>query len=211
MPLPRRAPPAVSHIVITLQSISRRRPAMMATTHVFVGLAAVAPVAYAAPDLAGPLAAGAIVGGLAPDVDLLLEHRRTLHFPVLGVAVAVPAVALAALVPSSLTVAAAAFAVAAWLHAVTDALGGGPEMDPWTDRSERAVYDHVRGRWIRPRRLVRYDGSPEDATLAVSLAIPVLLAFDGWITAVVAAGLVISVGYALLRRRLVAWLPDWLE
>lgn len=184
---------------------------MMATTHVFVGLAAVAPVAYAVPGLAGPLAAGAVLGGLAPDVDLVFEHRRTLHFPVVGLAVAIPTVTLAALVPSSLTVAAAAFAVAAWLHAASDALGGGPEMDPWTNRSERAVYDHFRGRWIRPRRLVRYDGSPEDATLAVSLAIPALLAFDGWVTAVVVAGLVISIGYALLRRRLVDWLPDWLE
>ena len=184
---------------------------MMVTTHVFAALAAVAPLAYVAPEFAGPLAAGAVLGGLAPDFDLALEHRRTFHFPVLGLAVAVPAAALAVAAPSSLTVGVAAFAVAAWLHAASDAAGGGPEMDPWNDRSERAVYDHARGRWIRPRRWIRYDGAPEDAALALALAVPAALVFDGWVTAIVAAGVAVSVGYALVRRRIVDWLPDWVE
>ncbi|MFP8951967.1 metal-dependent hydrolase [Natrialbaceae archaeon A-arb3/5] len=183
----------------------------MATTHVFVALAVVAPVAYAVPELAGPLAIGAIAGGLAPDFDLVLEHRRTFHFPLVGLPVAALAVALAFTVLSPSTVVLAAFAVAAWLHAASDALGGGPEMDPWNDRTERAVYDHVRGRWIRPRRWIRYDGAPEDAVAAVGLAIPVLLVFDGWTGALVLVGIVVSVVYALLRRRLVDWTPDWLE
>ena len=185
----------------------------MATTHVFAALALFAPVAYVVPEFATPLAGGAVVGGLAPDFDLPLEHRRTFHFPMLGLAVAVPAVALAVVAPSTPTVALAAFAVAAWLHAASDAVGGGPEMDPWNERTERAVYDHVRGRWIRPRRWIRYDGAPEDAALAVVLAVPALVVFDGWIAAPVLGALVVSLGYALVRRRLVAvthgW--DWLE
>ncbi|MDQ2051025.1 metal-dependent hydrolase [Natronolimnohabitans sp. A-GB9] len=184
---------------------------MMATTHVFAGLAVVAPVAIHYPEFATSLAAGAILGGLAPDFDFVGTHRRTFHFPVAGGAVAVPAAGLAAVTPSSLTVAVAAFTVAAWLHAGSDAIGGGPEMDPWNDRSERAVYDHVRGRWIRPRRWIRYDGAPEDAVLAVALAIPTLLVFDGWVTTVVVVGLAITLAYTALRRRLVAWLPDWVE
>lgn len=183
----------------------------MATTHVFAGLAAVTPVAYLFPGFATPLALGAILGGLAPDVDLVVAHRRTLHFPVSGIAIAAPAVVLAIVVPAAVTTAFAAFAVAAWFHAASDAIGGGPEMDPWTDRSERAVYDHVRNRWIRPRRWIRYDGAPEDAALAVALAVPALLAFDGWIRAVVLGGIAVSLAYALFRRRLVAWVPDWLE
>ena len=183
----------------------------MATTHVFTGLAVVAPVAALVPEFALPLAIGAILGGLAPDFDLVFAHRRTLHFPVSGVALAGPAVVAAVVVPSSATVALAAFAVAAWLHAASDALGGGPEMDPWNDRSERAVYDHVRSRWIRPRRWIRYDGAPEDAALAVALAVPALLVFDGWIGTIVLGGIAVSLAYALVRRRLVAWVPDWLE
>ncbi|GAB7019512.1 metal-dependent hydrolase [Halostagnicola bangensis] len=184
---------------------------MMATTHVFAGLAVVAPVAYAVPELAVPLAVGAICGGLVPDFDLVLEHRRTLHAPVLGSVAAVGFVALALLAPTAATAALAAFAVAAWLHAMSDALGGGPEMDPWNDRSDRAVYDHVRARWIRPRRWIRYDGAPEDAALAIALAVPGLLVFEGWISAVIVGGLVLSVGYAAVRRRIVEWTPEWLE
>ncbi|WP_226480594.1 metal-dependent hydrolase [Natrinema amylolyticum] len=184
---------------------------MMATTHVFTGLAVVAPVAYAAPEFAAALAVGAILGGLAPDFDLVVTHRRTLHFPVAGLAIAVPAVVVAAVSPSTLTLALAALAVTAWLHAASDAIGGGPEMDPWNERTERAVYDHVRGRWIRPRRWIRYDGAPEDAALGIALAIPALLVFDGRLTAVIVGGIAVSLVYTICRRRLVAWTPDWLE
>lgn len=184
---------------------------MMATTHVFAGLAVVAPIAYAVPELAAPLAVGAICGGLAPDFDLFLEHRRTLHAPVLGGPVAAVTVVAALLVPAAITAALAATAVAAWLHSASDALGGGPEMDPWTHRSERAVYDHVRSTWIRPRRWIRYDGAPEDAALAVGLAVPGLLVFDGWVSVAIVCGIAVSVAYALVRRRLVEWTPEWLE
>lgn len=184
---------------------------MMATTHVFVALAVVAPVAYAVPEFAPALAVGAILGGLVPDFDLLFEHRRTFHFPLLGGVVTGVVLPAAAIVPSSLTVGVAAFVTAAWLHAASDALGGGPEMDPWTNPSDRAVYDHVRKQWISPRRWIRYDGAPEDAAIAVSLAVLPLVVFDGWVRSLVAAGIVVSLGYALVRRRVVSWLPDWLE
>ncbi|THE65201.1 metal-dependent hydrolase [Salinadaptatus halalkaliphilus] len=184
---------------------------MMATTHVFAALAVVVPVAVTAPTLATPLAVGAILGGLAPDIDLVLEHRRSFHFPVVGLAIVVPAVGLAIVAPSSLTAAVAAVAVAAWLHAASDAIGGGPEMDPWNDRSERAVYDHARGVWIRPRRWIRYDGAPEDAALAVALSIPTLVVFEGWVRVLALVGVAVSIGYALVRRRMVSWVPDWLE
>lgn len=184
---------------------------MMATTHVFAGLAAVAPLAVVAPEFATPLAFGAILGSLAPDLDLVLAHRRTFHFPVLG-AVGAGVSGLGALfIPTVGTVAVAAFVLAAWLHAVTDAAGGGPEMDPWTNPTDRAVYDHLRGGWVRPRRWVRYDGSPEDAALAVALAIPSLVVFDGVVSGVVVAGLVVSIGYALVRRRVADLTPAWLE
>ncbi|AGB38080.1 hypothetical protein [Natronococcus occultus] len=184
---------------------------MMATTHVFAGLAVVAPVAYAVPELATPLAVGAVLGGLLPDIDLVFEHRRTFHFPVIGAPAAVAAIGAALLVPSNATAAVAACFVAAWLHAASDALGDGPEFDPATGDGDRAVYDHVHDRWLRPRRWVRYDGAPEDGVLAVALAVPALVVFEGWIVSVVAAGVVISIGYVLVRRRLVARLPEWLE
>ncbi|USZ73412.1 metal-dependent hydrolase [Natronosalvus halobius] len=183
----------------------------MATTHVFVGLALVAPAAVAVPELATPLAIGAVVGGLLPDVDLVLTHRKTFHFPVFGFLAAGLAVGLAAVAPSAITAGIAACVVSAWVHAATDVLGGGPEMDPWRNPSERAVYDHVRGAWIRPRRLIRYDGAPEDALLATVLAVPALVAFSGSVQWLIVAGVGVSLAYALCRRRLVEWVPDWIE
>src|SRR6056297_545185 len=73
------------------------------------------------------------------------------------------------------------------LHAASDALGGGLELKPWRATSERAVYDHFRGRWIRPRRWVRYDGAPEDLAFAGILAGSLLLYAEGAILEVVLA------------------------
>lgn len=199
---------------------------MMATTHALAGLLVGAIAATVAPELALPALAGGFAGGLAPDLDLYVGHRRLLHYPVAGWAVAAPAVGVAALWPGPWTVGVAVFVVAAVLHAASDVLGGGLELRPWEARSERAVYDHVRGRWIRPRRLVRYDGAPEDALLAWTLAIPTLLLVDplsvtalspvgavplSWpatgVEGVVLALVATSVGYAAVRR----WIPDLTE
>lgn len=184
---------------------------MMATTHVLAGLALVVPVAAAAPQYTLPLVGGAVLGGLAPDLDVVLEHRRSLHFPVAGGLLAVPLVVAATVLHGVLLIGLAALAVTAWLHAASDALGGGPELDPWTHTGDRAVYDHVRGRWIRPRRWIRYDGAPEDAVLAVGLALPGILFFDGWLRGLVVGAVAVSIGYALVRRRLVEWTPGWLR
>ena len=184
---------------------------MMATTHAFAALALVAPIALQWPEFATPLAVGAIVGGIAPDLDVFLEHRRTLHFPVAGAVVAVPAVALAVVVPVAGTVTLASALVAAWLHAASDVIGNGPLLDPWAEESDRAVYDHVRGRWLPPLLWIRYDGAPEDAALGVVLAVPALLVFDGVVAGLVLVGIAVSVAYTAGRRRLVEWTPEWLE
>jgi hypothetical protein len=181
---------------------------MMATTHALAGLALAAGVTTAAPELGTLPAVAAAVGGLAPDVDLLGAHRRTLHFPAYASLLAVPAVGVAFVAPGSVTVAAALFVVAAALHAASDVLGPGLELRPWEGTSERAVYDHLRGRWIAPRRLVRYDGAPEDVAVGALLAIPSLVVFDAPITTGVGVALAVSVGYAALRKRLPA-IAEW--
>jgi hypothetical protein len=175
---------------------------MMATTHAMAGLAVAALAALAAPDHAPALAAAGLAGGLFPDLDLYAGHRRTLHFPVYYAAAAAAAVPVAVLAPGAWTLGAAVFLLAAALHAASDVLGGGLELEPWRETSERAVYSHFHGRWLPPRRLVRYDGSPEDVALAAGLGVPAALAFDPTVQRVVAAALLVSVGYALVRRRL---------
>jgi hypothetical protein len=181
---------------------------MMATTHAFAGLALAAAVAVVAPSLGTAAAVGGIAGGLAPDLDLLADHRRTLHFPVLCWLLATPAVVLALLAPSAVTVGAALFWTTAALHAVSDVFGGGLSPRPWEATSELGVYAHTRGEWLPPRRWIRYDGAPEDLALATLLALPGLLVFEGPVRWLAVAGLGVSVVYVAVRKRLPDWTPE---
>lgn len=180
---------------------------MMATTHALAGVTLAVTVGALFPESAAgtsllPIAAAAL-GGLFPDFDLYAGHRRTLHFPVyFGVAAAIAA-AVAVAVGTPLAVAAAFFLVAAALHSAMDALGGGLELKPWLGTSDRAVYSHYHGRWIRPRRWVRYDGAPEDLVLAVGLAVPAVLALDGLAESAVFVAVAVSATYVLLRKPMV--------
>jgi len=184
---------------------------MMVTTHAFVGLALASAVAAVAPDLAVPAAVGGAAGGLFPDLDIVGAHRKTLHFPVYYGALALPAAAAAAAVPGPATVAVALFLLSAAVHSVSDSVGGGLELKPWEGTSDRAVYVHPTGTWVRPRQWVRYDGSPEDFLLGAVVAVPALLTFDGTVRTLTVAALVASLVYTVLRKHLVKYAPEWLE
>lgn len=175
---------------------------MMATTHVLWGMALALPVLVIAPEFASAALAAGLVGGLLPDLDLYAGHRKALHYPVYASLTTIPTVALVLAAPSPTTVALAVALAASALHAVTDVLGGGLELRPWQEGSERAVYSHYHGRWIRPRRVVRYDGAPEDLALAGIVAVPLVGTGDGRIIAVTAALLSVSIVYVLLRKSL---------
>ncbi|ELY71670.1 hypothetical protein C488_17104 [Natrinema pellirubrum DSM 15624] len=174
----------------------------MATTHALLGLALALPLLAVAPDLAPAAFLAGLVGGVAPDLDLYTGHRKTLHYPVYGSIATVPAVVLAALVPTPVTVAIAVGLAAAALHAVADAAGSGLELRPWQGTSERAVYSHYHGRWVRPRRWVRYDGAPEDLFVAGIVAVPLVMLGDGPVTALAAGLVAVSAVYVLLRKPL---------
>ncbi|MDQ2050045.1 metal-dependent hydrolase [Natronolimnohabitans sp. A-GB9] len=182
---------------------------MMATTHVFAGLTLATAVVVTAPQFAGVVAVAAILGGCFPDLDLLAAHRKTLHFPVYYGVLAVPVTFAAVVVPTAATVGLAVFLLATTLHSVSDCFGGGLEPKPWRETSERAVYSHYHGRWLAPRRWIRYDGAPEDLALATVLAVPVLFVFDGVVQTIVLAMLALSLGYTLVRKP-IARVGEWL-
>jgi len=174
----------------------------MLPTHALTGLAIAAPLVALAPEFAPVALAGALAGSVLPDLDLYAGHRRTLHYPV-GYGLAAVAVGLLALALATPALVAAAFLFAgAALHCQMDRYGGGLELRPWENRSDRAVYDHVRGRWRRPKRWVRYDGAPEDVAFAVGLGAPLLVLLDGPFRWVAVAALTVGVAYGVLRRRL---------
>lgn len=181
---------------------------MMATTHAFVGLAVAAVVSLVAPEFGSTAAIAGFLGGVFPDFDLYNVHRQTLHFPVYYSAAAVGALLVAVLAPGVWTVGAFVFTAAAALHAASDALGGGLERRPWKATSEQAVYSHFHESWVRPRRLVRYDGAPEDFVVGAAFGVPAALAFGPEIRRVVAVALGISAGYVLVRKQLPA-LETW--
>ena len=175
----------------------------MATTHALVGVALAAVTTVVAPELTPVALPAAVAGSVAPDLDLYAGHRRTLHYPVYYSAVALLAVAVAVVVPAPMAVALAFFLAGAAVHSVMDVFGGGLELKPWRGASERAVYDHYRGRWLPPKRWVRYDGSPEDLLVAVALGTPALVVYESPVTLFVGAVLAVSAAYTLLRKPLV--------
>jgi hypothetical protein len=176
---------------------------MMSTTHAAVGLLLAVPLAFVAPELAVAAALGALAGGIFPDVDLLVGvHRRTLHFPVLYWVPTAVAGGVALALRDPLSVAVAYFFLAAAVHSVSDWFGAGTEPRPWERTSSEAVYVHARGRWLRPRYLVRYDGAPEDLAVAGVAALPALLVFDGTVQTLTTALVAVSVVYVAVRKRL---------
>jgi hypothetical protein len=179
----------------------------MATTHVAAGALLAVPLVRVAPDVAVAGALGGMVGGAVPDVDLFVgEHRRTLHFPVAYWLLAAVAGLLAYGSPTPLSVAVAVSLAAAAVHSGMDWFGAGDEPRPWERTSDRGVYLHVARRWLAPRYWVRYDGSTEDVLLTAALAAPSLVVFGPPVRPLLAAVVVLAVGYALVRRRL----PDLL-
>jgi hypothetical protein len=178
---------------------------MMLPTHALFGLTLAAPIAIYAPELAPAALLGGLLGGIFPDLDLYAGHRKTLHYPTLYPAAAVPA-ALAALVwTRPALVALALFIGGAALHCRMDRYGGGLELRPWEGTSERAVYDHTRKEWLPPRRAVTYDGSPGDLALSAAVGLPLFVVLDGVFADTVAAALGVAVTYVVLRR----WLADF--
>jgi len=180
---------------------------MMLPTHALVGLAIATPLLVLAPEHAAGALAGALLGSILPDLDMYAGHRRTLHYPT-GYAVgSVPVLIAAGYVRTPLIVGLAFVFVGAALHCRMDRYGGGLELRPWEATSDRAVYDHVRGRWRTPKRWIRYDGAPEDVLLAVLVGVPLVVVLESPFRWVCVGALAVGVTYGLLRRRLAALVP----
>jgi hypothetical protein len=180
---------------------------MMLPTHALVGLAVGAPLLWLAPESATAALVGGLCGGIWPDLDLYVGHRRTLHFPTGYALAAIPAVIVAAVVGSPPAVGLAGGLVAAAAHCQMDRFGGGLELRPWENTSERAVYDHVAGEWRPPKRWVRYDGAPEDVGLSLLVGLPLVVVVPPLFRRLVVATIIVAIGYGLLRRWLASLAP----
>lgn len=180
---------------------------MMLPTHAIVGLAIATPVAFTVPEFATAALTGGLIGGIFPDLDLYAGHRRTLHYPTIYPLLSLPAIILAVVYPTPVTISIAFFLGGAGIHCQMDRFGGGLELRPWEGGSDRAVYDHVKRRWRRPKRVIRYDGAPEDVGLSLLFGIPLIVVLSSPFRWIVLALLVVGGSYAVLRRRLAAIAP----
>ena len=98
---------------------------MMATTHALVGVLLGSASLFVAPELAPVAVFAGFAGGVFPDFDLYSGHRKTLHYPVYFSIAAAAALAIAAVAPNPWTFGVAFFLLAAAVHSVSDAFGGG--------------------------------------------------------------------------------------
>jgi hypothetical protein len=147
------------------------------------------------------------VGGLLPDIDMLFVHRKTLHYPVVFSILTSILMLLYILTRSDILLIFTVLILAAAIHCLMDMLGGGKEMRPWRETDDRAVYNHIRQRWIEPLRLF-YDGSLPDLFISITSAVLILLfdsvRIDFWIALLIALAII----YTLFRRIVTRWIPD---
>ncbi|WP_394338883.1 metal-dependent hydrolase [Halorubrum sp. Atlit-26R] len=177
----------------------------MVTTHAAVGVALATVLLPIGPEFTTTAAVAGLLGGAFPDLDVLFEHRKTLHFPVYYWVATVPTGLLALVSPSTATVAVLFFLLAAAVHSVMDVFGGPRDWRPWEHTSNRAVYLHYRRRWLVPRSGIRYDGAPEDLLVAAVCSLPGLVLFDGTLQTVTIVGLGISLVYTVFRKQIPAF------
>ncbi len=175
---------------------------MMLPTHALVGMLLALPAAAIFPEASGIVLAAGLLGGTFPDLDMYAGHRKTLHYPVYYSLLAGGATVVALAVTLPAAVPAAVFLGAAAVHSISDVFGGGLELHPWEGTSDRAVYDHYRGRWLRPRQWVGYDGSPGDLLLSAGVALPLWVAVGGRFRWVIVAALAVGAVYTAVRRLL---------
>jgi len=179
----------------------------MLTTHILIGGAFGSLVALFIPPYVFPAVVAGMVGGLLPDIDTFLHHRKTMHWPVIGtisVAIALP---LFLSYPSPLTASLFFFLGGFSLHAWSDVLSAGDELRPWQEKDDRAAYNHLKQEWITARRLV-HDGSLFDFLLSIGAAATIYLLTDGLLSSLLIALVSISLIYSTVRKKFVKHAPD---
>ncbi len=180
---------------------------MMITTHALIGLLAATGLSVLAPGNLELIGLAGIIGGILPDLDMPLSHRKTFHYPFISSVLALTALGIAIAWTGFFTVAVAALLLGIALHATMDTIGGDLSKRPWKQESDKAVYDHVRHQWLPAQRYIRYDGSPEDLVLYVTLAVPVAYIHTGMIDDLIIAGLIVSITYTAFRKEFLKLTP----
>jgi large-conductance mechanosensitive channel len=178
---------------------------MMVFTHVLIGALFGLVIGQFVPDYTTILICTGMSGGLIPDLDMFLAHRKTLHSPVYVPVLSIGAGCLVVHSPSLLTIGLVTFLGAAGLHSCMDVFSGGRELRPWEEVDDRAVFNHYEGRWIPARRLV-YSGSLADFGMSLLAFGVVVVHAEGVVVTIAFSTLVLSALYTLFQRRIAAYI-----
>jgi hypothetical protein len=130
-----------------------------------------------------------MLGSVIPDLDMIAEHRETLHRPFQMLAVFSLFAVIFAFYPLHQVVLVAIFAFSMSLHCFMDVLSNGKTMRPLENPDDRAVYNHVSERWIKPKRFV-LEGSFPDILLTVFFGAALITALPDY--ALLFAGVIAS-------------------
>jgi hypothetical protein len=118
-----------------------------------------------------------LFAGLFPDLDMVLEHRRSFHRPFQYILFTVAAGTLTFFYFNQWTVMIFTFIASINLHSLSDILSSGATVEPFKEENNKGVYNHIREEWIEPRRLIIM-GSMSDIMLSIGMG-AIIVGFTG--------------------------------
>ncbi|MFT4892802.1 MAG: hypothetical protein ACI8Z7_000590 [Candidatus Nanohaloarchaea archaeon] len=137
---------------------------MMIFTHTVFSVGLGALLASLEPMYAGQIIGFTLLAGIFPDLDMFFEHRKTFHRPFQFSALFLLLIPFYLFTGAFYLFILLAVLVSMVSHCALDLLSNGKTARPRENPDSRAVYDHIRGEWLKPRRMV-LDGSKGDVLM----------------------------------------------
>ncbi|MFB6242116.1 MAG: metal-dependent hydrolase [Candidatus Nanosalina sp.] len=146
---------------------------MMFSTHILAGGTLGLIATFFAPQLVPLAVLGGMIGGFLPDVDMFAEHRKTGHRPFQYLILTTLLLAAAYIQTTQALIFASFLFASMTLHGFMEIYSNGKTMRPQEETDDRAVYNHLKGEWIEPKRWVLCS-SKEDLAIMLLVAAPLL-------------------------------------
>lgn len=179
---------------------------MMISSHALIGgLIGLVSIAIR-PDIVPAVVLAGMAGGLVPDLDMVMHHRRTLHFPVLGLMATLGSGVLAIVSGSTPILFLAVFFAGMTVHCLSDVLGEGKVFRHWEESDPRGAYDHLNDRWLEARGWLA-TGTVHDLWIGLVAGV-ILIAAVPTLAVPVGVLMGVSIVYAATLRRLADVISD---
>lgn len=136
-----------------------------------------------------------MLGSVIPDLDMIAEHRKTLHRPFQMFAAFSLFLAIFIFYPAHHIALISLFVFSMSLHCFMDVLSNGKTMRPRENPDDRAVYNHISQEWIKPKRLV-LEGSLPDILLTIGVGTALIFALPRYallFACIISSGVVYTV------------------